>query len=68
MKIINKSGKEECSSEESFYIILVDGCDEWEDDVFYFEHSDTFTSEAAAIESASPGDAIAKVTLVAKIV
>lgn len=67
MKIINKSGNEECSSEDSFYLILSPEQDSWEKS-FSFEKGYKYNTETEAIEGSSPGCVIAKVTLVAKIV
>jgi hypothetical protein len=68
MKIINKSGNEECRSEDSFYVLLVKDTDYWEGPDFHFEDGGKYDTEEAAIRDADPGDAVAKVTLVAKIV
>ena len=68
MKIINKSGNEECSSEDSFYLILDPENDSWEGGSFSFARGGKYDTEAEAIEDSSPGCVVAKVTLVAKIV
>lgn len=68
MEIINKSGKAEVESEDSFYIVLSKEWDKWEGGDFYFVEGEVFSSKAEAVSLAEPGDAVAKVTLVAKIV
>lgn len=69
MKIINKSGNEECSSEDSFYVLLSPECgDFWIGDDFNCTVAEKYFTEEGAIENAEPDMVIAKVTLVAKIV
>ncbi len=68
MKIINKSGNENTPDATSFYIILANGIDRWEHRFFYFEEGQKYPSEEDAVKEAEPGDFVAKVTLVAKIV
>ena len=69
MKIINKSGNEECGSEDSFYVLLSPELDDlWIGDDFRCETAEKYATEEGAIRAASPDMVIAKVTLVAKIV
>lgn len=69
MKIINKSGNEECSSEKSFYVVLsADAGDRWEEDYFECTEADKYSTEELAVAETLPGMSVAKVTIVAKII
>jgi hypothetical protein len=69
MKIINKSGNKECSSEDSFYVLLSPEVgDFWIGDDFRCNTAEKYGTEEEAIEAADSDMVIAKVTLVAKIV
>jgi len=69
MKIINKSGNEKCSSEDSFYVLLSpEANDFWIGDDFRCDTAVKYYTEEGAIEDAEPDMVVAKVTLVAKIV
>ena len=70
MKIINKSGKNDIPDPEGdFYVLLSEASgDIWEGDSFYCTEAVKYSTEENAIEHASIGQVVAKVTLVAKIV
>ena len=70
MKIINKSGNTDTPDPENdFYVLLSDVLgDKWTGDDFYCTRSEKYSTEEAAINAASIGLIVAKVTLVAKIV
>lgn len=70
MKIINKSGKELAEPKGSYYIILSPSelSNLLENKYFSCSDHPTSSTEEEAINGLDPGFAVAKVTLVAKIV
>jgi hypothetical protein len=69
MKIINKSGRDiNPDTVEEFYILLDKAMDKWEGGWFACEEGRKWRTEDEAASTATEGQVIAKVTLVAKIV